>query len=207
MRGGVITGREYIEWLNFWFDNANEKRTDRILLIGDSVARDYRGPLAQLTNKPVDFFATSTSISDDKFYKTLDLFFSYEEYRQYKAHIQIGVHGIDGFGNAIQSNSIEEFEKAYEKLITYVLKYIPDLTIALTTSVVKLDNLSELDEKINNEIIKRNQIAKKIAEKYKLEVNDLYSLMFSEPHRDRVHFPKEGSEKIAHKVAEVMNLI
>ena len=92
-------------------------------------------------------------------------------------------------------------------MVTYVLRYIPDLTIALTTSIVKQSNLSELDEKINNEIIKRNQIAKKIAEKYKLKVNDLYSLMFSEIHRDRVHFSKEGSEKIARKTAEVMKLI
>lgn len=207
IRGGVITGREYVEWLNFWFDYANEKRSDRILLIGDSIARDYRGPLAQLTQKPVDFFATTTNISDDKFYRTLDLFFSYEEYHQQKAQIQIGVHGIDGVCKAVQSNSIEKFEKEYEKLVNYVLKYIPDLTIALTTHVVENSNLSKLWEKVNNEIIKRNQVAKKIAEKYKLKVNDLYSLMFNEPHRDWAHFPKEGSEKIARKVAEVMKLI
>lgn len=52
---GIIAGREHVEWLNFWFDNANEKRSDRILLIGDSVTHDYRKPLAQLTKKPVDF--------------------------------------------------------------------------------------------------------------------------------------------------------
>ncbi len=205
-----ITGRENSEWLNFSFDKANEKRTDRILLIGDSVSREYREPLAKLTKKPVDFFATSTNISDDKFFKSLDLFFSYREYRQYKAQIQIGVHGINGFNgfvNSIQSNSIEDFEKTYEKLVTYVLKYIPDLTIALATSVVKLSNLSELDEKINNEIIKRNQIAKKVAEKYKLKVNDLYTLMFNEPHRDRMHFHVEGREQMAKYVAKAMNLI
>lgn len=205
-----ITGRENSEWLNFSFDKANEKRIDRILLIGDSVSRECREPLAKLIKKPVDFFATSTNISDDKFYKTLELFFSYEEYRQCKAQIQIGVHGINGFNgfvNAIQSNSIDDFEKAYEKLVTYVLKYIPDLTIALSTSVVKPDNLSELDEKINNEIIKRNQIAKKIAEKYKLKVNDLYSLMLSEPHRDRINFPIEGREHMAKYAAKAMNIL
>lgn len=141
------------------------------------------------------------------FYKTLDLFFSYEEYRQSKAHIQIGVHGIDGVSKSVHNNSIEEFEKAYEKLVAYVLKYIPDLTIALTTSIVEPHNLSKLDEKINNEIIKRNRSIKKIAEKYKLKVNDLYSFMFNEPHRDWAHFPKGGIEKIARRVAEVMKLI
>lgn len=150
---------------------------------------------------------TTTSISDDKFYKTLDLFLSYEEYRQYKTHIQIGVYGINCVEKAIQSNSIEEFEKEYESLVTYILKYIPDLTIALTTSVVEQGNLSKLDEKINNEIIKRNQVVKKITEKYKQKINDLYSLMFNEVHRDWALFSTEGSEKITRKVAEIMKLI
>lgn len=203
----MIPNREYVEWLNFWFDNGNEQRNDRILLIGDSIARDYRGPLAQLTKRPVDFFATTTNISDDKFFETLEFFFSYKEYRQKKAQIQIGVHDIDGVAKAVRSNSIEEWEKSYEKLVTNVLKYIHDLTIALTTPIVVQDDLSKINDKINNEIIKRNEIAKKIAGKYKLKVNDLYSLMLNEPHRDWAHFPKEGSEKIAHKVADIMKLI
>lgn len=157
----IIPNREQIEWLNFWFDNGNEKRSDRVMLIGDSISREYRFALRILTKRPVDFFACSTSISDEKFYETLELFFSYKEYRQKKAQIQIGVHGINGFEKAITSNSIADYEKGFEKLVNYVLKYIPDLTIALTTAVVQANNLSVIDEKINNEIIKRNLVAKK----------------------------------------------
>ena len=202
-----LLGREYVEWMNFWFDRGNEQRDDRILLVGDSISRDYRPFLSILTNRPVDFFASTASISDEKFYETLELFFSYKEYRQKKAQIQIGVHGIDGVEKAIQSNSISDYEKGFERLVTTVLKYIPDLTIALTTSIVQANDLSKLDDKINNEIIKRNQVAKKIAEKYKLPINDLYTLMLNEPHRDWVHFTKEGSEKIARQTAKVMKLI
>lgn len=203
----IIKNREKIEWLNFWFDNGNEQRNDRVLLIGDSISREYRTPLAQLTKKPIDFFAVSTSISDEKFFEALEFFFSFKEYRQKKAHIQIGVHGINGFGNAVQNNSITEYEKGFEKLVNTVIKYIPDLTIALTTSVTQSGNLSVIDDTINDEIIKRNTVAKEIAEKHKLPVNDLYTLMLNEPHRDIVHFSKEGSDKIARRTAEAMKLI
>ena len=103
----VLPEREHTEWLNFWFDKANTVRNNRILLIGDSVARDYRGPLAALTGRPVDFFATSTSIGDEMFWKMLELFFSFKEYKQQKAHIQIGVHSINGFGAAKRTFSTD----------------------------------------------------------------------------------------------------
>ena len=199
--------RANTEWLNFWFDRGYEQRDDRILLMGDSVTREYRSALAQIIKRPVDFFATTASISSERFYETLDLFFSYEEYRQKKAHIQVGLHGIDGFCGAIHNNSIEEFEKDYEKMVTTVLKYVPDVTVALLTPVVKANDFSQFDEKVNNEVLKRNEIIKKIGQKYKLSVNDLYALMRNEIHRDFVHYPKEGSEKIARKVAEVMKLL
>lgn len=81
------------------------------------------------------------------------------------------------------------------------------MTIALTTSVTQSGNLSVIDDTINDEIIKRNTVAKEIAEKHKLPVNDLYTLMLNEPHRDIVHFSKEGSDKIARRTAEAMKLI
>lgn len=199
--------RASTEWLNFWFDRGFECRDDRILLMGDSVTREYRSALFQLINRPVDFFATTASISSDRFYETLELFFSYEEYRQKKAHIQVGLHGINGFCCAVHNNSIAEFEKDYEKLVTTVLKYIPDVTVASLTPVVKADDFSKFDDKINNEVLRRNEIIQKIGQKYNLPVNDLYALMRNEIHRDFVHYPKEGSEKIARKVAEVMKLL
>lgn len=199
--------RASTEWLNFWFDRGFECRDDRILLMGDSVTREYHSALFQLINRPVDFFATTASISSDRFYETLELFFSYEEYRQKKAHIQVGLHGINGFCCAVHNNSIAEFEKDYEKLVTTVLKYIPDVTVASLTPVVKADDFSKFDDKINNEVLKRNEVIQKIGQKYNLPVNDLYALMRNEIHRDFVHYPKEGSEKIARRVAEVMKLI
>lgn len=199
--------REHEEWLNFFFWGSNTKRSDRILLIGDSISRMYRVQLIQLVHRPVDLFACSADLSDEMFWKYLDLFFSFDEYRQEKAQIQLGVHGVNGFGRSNRQFNSEIWEKCYEKLINKVLRHIPDLTIALTTMVMKRDNIEEVDESINNIVIEKNNIARKIAEKYNLKLNDLYTLMLNQPHTDSVHFPKEGSALIANQVAKVMNLL
>lgn len=67
--------------------------------------------------------------------------------------------------------------------------------------------LSPLNDKIHDEIIKRNSVAKKIAEKYKLQINDLYTLMLNNSHREYVNFSQEGSEKIVRQAAKTMKLI
>ncbi len=201
-----MVGREYVEWLNFWFDKANEKRNDRILLIGDSIARDYRGPLASLTNLPVDFFATTAAMDDKMFWKTLDLFLEYEDYRWQKAHIQIGVHSIDGMFWAKRNVDLLEYEKTYERLVCTIREIVPDLTIATTTKVVNSKDLSSIDAYVTEEIKKRNEIAVRIAEKYGLPVNDLFKKMYNWPHRDKVHFTLEGRNQMAEYVAAAMKL-
>lgn len=205
--GGIIPGREITEFLNFWFDKANMVRNDRILLIGDSISRAYRGPLAALTGRPVDFFATTTSIDEDMFWKTLELFFGFEEYRQQKAHIQIGLHSIDGFMSAKRNFSLEEYERNYDKLVKTVKKYIPDLTIATTTKVVQVGNLTAIDQHNTEEVIKRNEIAMRIAKKHGLKTNDLFTSMYNSLHRDLVHFTTESIQEMAKHVAKAMGLI
>ena len=54
--------REQIEWCNFWYDNAVNSDAKRILIIGDSTARMVRSTLSKLLGRPVDLFATSSSI-------------------------------------------------------------------------------------------------------------------------------------------------
>lgn len=75
---------ENIEWTNGWHECANRFDVRRWLLIGDSVARAYRGRLQEFVggkNIAIDFFATSYRIEDPAFFKELQHFFSFEEYR------------------------------------------------------------------------------------------------------------------------------
>lgn len=203
-----IENRERIEFLNFWFSNGNSERNDRILLIGDSVSREYRGSLEKVTRCPVDFFATSTAMSDDLFWKELEFFFSISEYRQKKAHIQIGYHGINGVEGAKTDNSIETFSKNYERLICTVIKYIPDLTLASETNVVDAPDLPDTAENINKQLEKQNDAIKALAQKYGLKFNDLYHYMLNEgkdfKHSDKIHFESNANMFIAERIASII---
>lgn len=160
-----------------------------------------------MIKRPVDFFGSSAYISDNMFWKQLELFLSFKEYRWSKAQIQIGIHGVKGFVETNRISSLEEWETYYDKLVMCIMNVVPDLTIALTTPIIKTNNSSTPYQYWDDEITKRNKIAAKIAEKYKLNINDLYTLMIDETHRDAVHFTKEGSEKIAKTVAQSLKLL
>lgn len=151
------------------------------------------------------------NIIDDMFWKQLELFFSLKEYQQKKAQLQIGFHGIAGVGGLRSTPSISEYKIFYEKLVKTILNYIPDLTIATSTHVVKKENLFQLDESINGEIIKKNDIAIKVAKKFNLNVNDLYTYMLEEgkgyKHVDTVHFEASSNDFIASKVASSLKLL
>lgn len=207
MRGGGIVkqDREKTEWLNYWFDRANLLTENRILLIGDSVTRGYRRRLGKIIKRPVDCFATSSTLYDPIFWKELDLFFSVSEYRQVKAQIQIGAHCISGFAQAEKRMSTwEDIERDYEKLLNTVLQYIPDVVIATATNIVKEDDLVTIDEYLNSQILRCNEIAVKIATKYGLKINDLYTAMKGCAHSDFVHFTEAGYDIAAQQTAKAL---
>ena len=200
---------ESVEWLNYWFDYGNQSREDRILLIGDSVSREYRSSLGKLIGKPIDFFATSSSINDELFWKELDMFFSIKEYRQKKVHIMIGCHEIEVRG-AKREVSIPQFEKNYDRLITIVKQHISDITIATYSYFADAKDITKIDEKANEQIMKINEAIIRIANKHKLPINDMFALTYGNQivykHRDAVHYQPEVQTLLAKQVAKAMKL-
>ena len=86
----------------------------------------------------------------------------------------------------------------------------PDVTIATATHIVCKDDLSKVNEELNSQLQKKNSIAIKVAEKYHLNVNDLYKYMIEEgymyKHTDMVHFEQSSNEFIAKRVAKAIGL-
>ena len=61
--------KEATEWSNFWYDQANVRGgAHRILLVGDSIARQYRRGLSEKLKCPVDLFGTSAALRDSMFW-------------------------------------------------------------------------------------------------------------------------------------------
>ena len=117
--------REKVEWTNGWHEDAGNIDKRRWLLIGDSVARQYRGRLQELVQHKdiaIDFFATSYHIADPAFFKELQHFFSFEEYKYEMICINWGAH--HGFSQADLNNQSDYhlYKTHYENLLTYILK-------------------------------------------------------------------------------------
>jgi lysophospholipase L1-like esterase len=92
----------------------------------------------------------------------------------------------------------EEYGAYYEEMLQFLLKAGKPIYIVLTTDDIKHEDKFD-------RIIRRNNVAKALAEKYNLPVIDLYSVAISitEHHRaDGVHFEVEGNEILAKCILE-----
>lgn len=202
-----IHDREITEWLNFWIDGGNYTYQNRVLLIGDSVTRDYRKPLGLMTKIPIDFFGTTAALYDEMFFKQLDLFFSAKEYPKQKAHIQIGLHCIDGFIGVIKRKiPAEEFYEHFSRLADAVSSRVPEVVFATATPIMKKDDLNSFDEYLNDQVIRINEVIKRVAADKGIKLNDMYTLMLDYPHRDFAHFTPDGFQAAAKSVANVLGL-
>lgn len=205
--------REGIEWVNFWWDNGHILNCeDRILLVGASQARFYRHLLAATINQPVDLFATSACLTDEMYYKQLELFLSFAEYREEKIQLHIGVHNINNFLDAKERCSLEQFEELVDKLITLLQQRVsPKIILATTTLARAMNEAETFVPYVNEEIQKENAVVRKIARDRGLLLNDLEEYMdhgeVKFEHTDFAHFDHAGNDFIARRTAEFMDML
>src|SRR2546429_8235375 len=71
----AVLSREAIEWCDIWISHANETNLPRVLLIGDSIARDYYPEVEKrLAGKAfVARLATSRFVADPVVLKEIEL--------------------------------------------------------------------------------------------------------------------------------------
>lgn len=220
--------REKIEWANYWWDEAFSPSARRILMIGDSGSRFYRRTVADMLDCAVDFFGTSSAITDSIFQKELEMFFAVEEYHYDLIHMQIGVHGIvpEGEQSLLDDypNYYKFYERDYRRLILYLMDKCDRLVLATITPVVvwkpiknpfiskvftrlHRKSMETIDERFDRGIRIRNEILKKIADEYNIPVNDLYSAMSTGEgkclrHIDHIHYEKAAKNLFANRLIQ-----
>lgn len=218
--------REKIEWANYWWDEAYSCLSKRILMIGDSTSRFYRHAAAENIGLPVDFFGTSSAITDPLFAKELRMFFSVKEYKYDLIHLQLGVHGIVPENPNVLLNDYPDYYLAYERdyqnLVLYLQEQCTRLVLGTITPVVKLKGYKNpiikriyillhrksseiIDEQFDSGIKARNSIVRKTAQKFNLPVNDLYEMMTEGEgkrfkHIDHVHYEKSSKKLFAEQL-------
>ena len=185
---------ETYEWDNTWIEQANDEKTPRVLYIGDSISCGIR-TIATAQSKGTllfDGFGTSKAIDNPYFKDSIHLFALQQNNRKYVV-FNNGLHGW-------HLDDEKEYPDYYEKMIKFLLDEFKDsqLFIVLTTySEVRTDR-----------IIKRNKVAKELAEKYNLPIIDLYTVskQFSSSKKsDDVHFTNSGYKILADTILEAIN--
>ena len=170
-----IEDREETEWSNTWIDDAHDLTRHRILLIGDSVARQYRGRLRKrLIDTSVDFIGTSFSLDDPMLYRLLDCFLASTEYQYDLLLFNLG--GKHGYylRTADEEDDARKYTAAFEAVLDTLLGRFPKAALLLTTPNVRKKRHGQWDEAVNREIEKRNALASASGGRRGLAVIDLY---------------------------------
>jgi len=118
--------REFIEWCDIWVSHANDTNLPRVLLIGDSIARDYYPEVEKrLEGKAfVARLATSRFVSDPVLLKEIE---SVLEGTKFDViHFNNGMHGWQ--------HSEAEYRKAFPKLIKTIRAHAPKARLIWATT-------------------------------------------------------------------------
>jgi hypothetical protein len=194
--------RESIEWCDIWISHANETNLLRVLLIGDSIARDYYPEVEkQLDGKAfVARLATSRFVSDPVLLKEIELVLS--ETRFDVILFNNGMHGWQ--------HTEEEYENDLPKVIQSIRAYAPKARLIWATTTplrdgkgVTYDTKAEYSDE---RIAARNSIASKIVAAQKIPTVDLNAAVSGHPelHSDNVHFNGEGSKILAAQTSSMI---
>src|SRR5438876_11195189 len=109
--------REAIEWCDIWISHANETNLPRVLLLADSIARDYYpGAETRLAGKAFGArLATSRFVADPVLLKEIELVLTGAKFDVIQ--FNNGMHGWQ--------HSEEAYRKAFPKLIRTIRTHAP----------------------------------------------------------------------------------
>ena len=189
--------RETIEWLDVWVPGNNVTDRPRVLLVGDSITRDYYKAVEdRLQGKAVVCrLATSKSLGDPALLDEVRLVLGQATFDV--VHFNNGMHGW-GYTE-------DEYAKAVPDLVAAIRKAAPGakLVWASTTPVRVARRVDRLDPKTAR-VKARNAAAAEVMRRANIPVNDLFGLAAEKPgwfSDDGVHLNATGSAALGEQVA------
>jgi len=191
--------REAIEWCDIWVSHANETNLPRVLLIGDSIVRDYYPEVEKrLAGKAfVARLATSRFVADPVLLKEVELVLN-----DAKFDVVLFNNGMHGW-----QHSEATYRKAFPKFIKTLRAQAPKARLlwASTTPLrdgkgVTSDTKAEYSD---DRITARNNLAAELVAAQKIPTVDLNAAVRGHPefHSDNVHFHGQGSQILAAQVS------
>ena len=199
------SAREGIEWCDLWISHANETNLPRVLLLGDSIARDYYPAVEKrLAGRAfVARLSTSAFISDPVLAGEVEMALGSMKFEV--IHFNNGMHGWQ--------HGEEEYAAAFPALVQTLRRCAPSARLiwANTTALKISPTRPGPAEATDARIQARNVIAGKVVQAEGILVDDLYSLTAGHPelHADNVHFNKQGialqASQVSAAIQKVLN--
>jgi GDSL-like Lipase/Acylhydrolase family len=190
--------REAIEWCDIWISHANETNLPRVLLIGDSIVRDYYPEVEKrLAGKAfVGRLATSRFVADPVLLKEIETVLDGATF-----DVVVFNNGMHGW-----QHSEAEYRKAFPKLIKAIRAHAPKAKLIWATTT-PLRNVKDVTydtkaEYSDERIAARNAVAAEIVAAQMIPTVDLNAAVRGHPefHSDNVHFNGQGSQILAARV-------
>jgi hypothetical protein len=190
------SSRESIEWCDIWISHANETNLPRVLLIGDSITRDYYPKVEkQLEGKAyVARLATSRFASDPVLLQEIALVLNNTKFDI--IHFNNGMHGWQ--------HSEAEYREAFPKILETIRTHAPNAKLVwATTTTLKESKPNSATEASDERIATRNSIGLECVHGQNIIIDDLNALVRGHPeyHSDNVHFNADGIRIEAAQVA------
>lgn len=180
---------EKYEWTELWFDTLSNTENKRILLIGDSNSSGYKRHLKEMYGEDllIDRFGTSRAIEDANMEKELLYVLTIAKYDV--IYFNNGTHG--------EHMDVETYKKSYYKLVDIIRDRCPNTRIIIGLTLPMTEQSVDVINPIskNTLVIERNEAACEVAEKYNLDVCDVYTEILGTQntgHGDGIHLNDNG---------------
>ena len=184
--------REKIEWFDFWVEEADVKdsKLPRVLLIGDSISRQYRGGVSKrLKGKAMVANAAGSRCVGDPAHEA-ETKYVLSLYDWDVIHFNNGHHGA-----ALED---DKYGPALKKWIELIRKLQPKAKLIWATTTHTTDKWNERAQK-------RNAAAAEVLKAYpEIAIDDLNKLSSENPDlisADHIHFTPAGCDRLADAVA------
>ena len=188
--------KERFEWVQSWCDEAPSNDLPRVLLIGDSITRQYQDRVRELLRGKcyVDYFSSSYAV-DSPIYQTL-----------IKVFVGDSKYAIIHFNNGLHGFHIGK--STYKSRLKKLLKTFPNdckVILANTTFVFEEGNVIP-DKMWGKRVSERNVAIAELSEEFGFPIDNLYSVSrtidSNGRSNDGTHFKEEGIDILANNVVK-----
>lgn len=189
---------EKYEWDQMWIEHTENTAAPRVLYIGDSISVGVLPQVNALAAGSVlyDAFSTSKGLDNPCFPEAI-LTMARQQGRRDLIVINNGYHGL-------HLSDEEDYPLAFERMLAFLQESFPGTPIALILTT------HGKNEEWEKRALCRNDVVRKLAEKWGIPLIDFYAASLPCEHllRDTVHFVPEGYQALARclheKVLEIL---